>query len=62
MNPKNAYDALAIQTKANLLILHQDFFMRILVIHWAGFVGSHLCERLVKEGHVVTAFENFPTG
>lgn len=28
----------------------------------AGFIGSHLCERLVKEGHNVTALDNLSTG
>ena len=36
--------------------------MRILVTGGAGFIGSHLCERLVAEGHVVTAIDNFSTG
>jgi UDP-glucose 4-epimerase len=36
--------------------------MRILVTGGAGFIGSHLCERLVIEGHVVTAIDNFSTG
>ena len=36
--------------------------MRILVTGGAGFIGSHLCERLIKEGHVVTAIDNFSTG
>jgi len=36
--------------------------MRILVTGGAGFIGSHLCERLVKEGHIVTAIDNFSTG
>lgn len=36
--------------------------MRILVTGGAGFIGSHLCERLVAEGHQVTAFDNFSTG
>jgi UDP-glucose 4-epimerase len=36
--------------------------MRILVTGGAGFIGSHLCERLVKDGHLVTAIDNFSTG
>ena len=36
--------------------------MRILVTGGAGFIGSHLCERLISEGHKVTAIDNFSTG
>ena len=36
--------------------------MRILVTGGAGFIGSHLCERLVNEGHTVTSIDNFSTG
>jgi UDP-glucuronate decarboxylase len=36
--------------------------MKILVTGGAGFLGSHLCERLVKEGHDVTCLDNFVTG
>ena len=36
--------------------------MRILVTGGAGFIGSHLCERLVSDGHKVTAIDNFSTG
>ena len=36
--------------------------MRILVTGGAGFVGSHLCERLVADGHSVTALDDFSTG
>jgi UDP-glucuronate decarboxylase len=34
----------------------------ILVLGGAGFIGSHLCERLVGEGHQVTCVDNFATG
>lgn len=35
---------------------------RILVTGGAGFLGSHLCERLVNEGHDVICLDNFFTG
>jgi dTDP-glucose 4,6-dehydratase len=36
--------------------------MRILVTGGAGFLGSHLCERLLAEGHEVVAVDNLLTG
>jgi len=36
--------------------------MRILVTGGAGFIGSHLCERLLGEGHDVICLDNFFTG
>lgn len=35
---------------------------RILVTGGAGFVGSHLCERLVHDGHTVISLDNYFTG
>ena len=36
--------------------------MRIVVSGAAGFVGSHMCDRLLAEGHSVVALDNFLTG
>lgn len=36
--------------------------MNLLVTGGAGFIGSHLCEELLKLGHVVTALDNFSNG
>ncbi len=35
---------------------------RVLVTGGAGFIGSHLCERLVADGHDVVCVDNFFTG
>ncbi len=35
---------------------------RVLVTGGAGFIGSHLCERLVADGHEVLCLDNFFTG
>ena len=36
--------------------------MRILVTGGAGFIGSHLCDRLIADGHEVLCLDNFFTG
>ena len=35
---------------------------RILITGGAGFIGSHLCEKLLKEGNEVTSVDNYFTG
>jgi UDP-glucuronate decarboxylase len=42
--------------------IEQEKRMRILVTGGAGFIGSHLCERLIMEGHDVICLDNFFTG
>lgn len=36
--------------------------MRILITGAAGFIGSHMCDRLLEEGHTVVGVDNFLTG
>jgi dTDP-glucose 4,6-dehydratase len=36
--------------------------MRILITGAAGFLGSHLCDRLLSEGHEIIGLDNFVTG
>lgn len=36
--------------------------MRVVITGGSGFVGSHLCERFLKDGHEVVCLDNFITG
>ena len=36
--------------------------MRVLITGGAGFLGSHLCDRFLQEGHTVLAMDNLITG
>ena len=38
------------------------YHMRILTTGAAGFLGSHLCDLIIKEGHYVIGMDNFVTG
>lgn len=38
------------------------FERRVMVTGGAGFIGSHLCERLIEDGHEVLCVDNFYTG
>jgi dTDP-glucose 4,6-dehydratase len=37
-------------------------FLRFLVSGAAGFIGSHLCDRLIRDGHNVIGIDNLITG
>lgn len=39
--------------------MHRTILKRILVTGGAGFIGSHLCQRLISEGHHVVCLDNF---
>ena len=36
--------------------------MRVLITGAAGFLGSHLCDRFLRDGHEVVGLDNFITG
>ncbi|MFH1190870.1 MAG: NAD-dependent epimerase/dehydratase family protein, partial [Candidatus Omnitrophota bacterium] len=36
--------------------------MRFLITGGAGFIGSHITERLLQEGHFVRVLDNFSSG
>lgn len=44
-------------------MIREGFYcMRVLLAGAAGFIGSHLCERLLGEGHSVIGVDNYLTG
>lgn len=46
----------------NILKEEKQYMSNILVTGGAGFIGSHLCEVLLREGHSVTSLDNYFTG
>lgn len=36
--------------------------MRVVIAGGAGFIGSHLCDRFIADGHTVVAVDNLITG
>ncbi len=52
--------------KSETRINHYNFYLmerkRVLVTGGAGFLGSHLCDRLLKDGHDVICLDNYFTG
>ncbi len=45
-----------------LCVIQIKYMKRILVTGGAGFIGSHLCERLLNEGYEVISLDNYFTG
>src|SRR6185369_11606593 len=43
-------------------ISQRGFNLRVLITGGAGFLGSHLCDRFLAEGHTVIAMDNLITG
>ena len=50
------------EAKGKLVTLNGGQAKRVLVTGGAGFVGSHLCQRLVGDGHHVVCLDNYFTG
>ena len=46
----------------NRAACYENFMNHVIITGGAGFIGSHLCERFLKEGYAVTAIDNFLTG
>jgi dTDP-glucose 4,6-dehydratase len=45
-----------------MFVIKREASMRVLVTGGAGFIGSHLCEALLEEGHNVVCVDNLLTG
>ena len=53
---------LILRTELKQLFDAEKTMKRILVTGGAGFIGSHLCERLLQNGHDVICLDNYFTG
>jgi len=51
-----------LRTELKQLFDAEKTMKRILVTGGAGFIGSHLCERLLQNGHDVICLDNYFTG
>lgn len=63
MTKNGAGDSVSPDTKRRRLSKDDGFLKkRILVTGGAGFIGSHLVERLLREGHEVLCVDNYFSG
>nr|XP_054770757.1 UDP-glucuronic acid decarboxylase 1-like [Lytechinus pictus] len=58
----DAIEKQTIRKYPEVAYLPESTRMRILITGGAGFVGSHLADRLMLQGHEVTVVDNFFTG
>ena len=56
------YDLFEISAACAAALPREDVVKRILVTGGAGFIGSHLCERLISENHEILCVDNYFTG
>ena len=65
LNGRVSYTSL-IKIRTLFATIHHRSFeeekVRTLITGGGGFIGSHLCERFLKEGHEVICVDNFITG
>src|SRR5579884_2203702 len=52
----------ALETLLPLYPITTGLLVRILITGGAGFLGSHLCDALIAQGHRVVCMDNFITG
>ncbi len=62
MNFVPALGTLNVSNIAQVKTVKLGKIMRILVTGGAGFIGSHLIDRLINEGHEILCLDNFYTG
>ncbi len=60
--PPNSHQDIGLNNTMNDIASSMGIRKRVLVTGGAGFLGSHLCERLLSEGNEVICMDNYFTG